>query len=48
VKAPLESPPGKPPLYRVRLGPINSVAQFDELAARLARLGFADARLAID
>jgi rare lipoprotein A len=33
-------------LYRVRLGPVHSVAQFDELAARLATLGFPDARLA--
>jgi rare lipoprotein A len=33
-------------LYRVRLGPVHSVAEFDELAARLAALGFADARLA--
>jgi rare lipoprotein A len=35
-------------LYRVRLGPIESVAQFDELTARLAALGIADARLAIE
>jgi rare lipoprotein A len=35
-------------LYRVRLGPIDSVAQFDELTARLAALGVADARLAIE
>ena len=35
-------------LYRVRLGPVESVAQFDELAARLAALGIADARLAIE
>jgi rare lipoprotein A len=35
-------------LYRVRLGPITSVAQFDELAARLSALGIADARLAPD
>jgi rare lipoprotein A len=33
-------------LYRVRLGPVHSVAEFDELAARLAALGFPDARLA--
>ena len=37
-----------PPLYRVRLGPVGSVAQFDELAARLAALGIADARLALE
>ena len=39
---------GKAPLYRVRLGPVNSVAEFDRLALRLAALGFADARLAMD
>jgi len=42
-------PPGhSPPLYRVRLGPIGSVTEFDELAARLAALGVSDARLAVD
>jgi rare lipoprotein A len=35
-------------LYRVRVGPVTSVAQFDELAARLNALGIADARLAPD
>ena len=35
-------------LYRVRLGPVESVAQFDQLTARLAALGIADARLAIE
>jgi len=35
-------------LYRVRLGPIDSVAQFDELSARLTALGIADARLALE
>ncbi len=35
-------------LYRVRVGPVTSVAAFDQLAARLAPLGFKDARLAID
>jgi rare lipoprotein A len=39
---------GKSRLYRVRLGPVASVAQFDTLAARLATLGIRDARLAID
>jgi len=39
---------GRQPLYRVRLGPVASVAQFDELSARLATLGIADARLALD
>lgn len=41
-------PPSGAHLYRVRLGPVESVAQFDELAARLAALGIADARLAIE
>ena len=35
-------------LYRVRLGPIDSVAQFDELSARLSALGISDARLALE
>jgi rare lipoprotein A len=35
-------------LYRVRLGPVESVAQFDELTARLNALGIPDARLAIE
>lgn len=35
-------------LFRVRVGPVASVAQFDELAGRLAALGIADARLAPD
>jgi len=35
-------------LYRVRVGPVKDVAQFDELATRLAALGFAGARLAMD
>ena len=35
-------------LYRVRVGPITSVAQFDELSARLNSLGISDARLAPD
>jgi rare lipoprotein A len=39
---------GTRPLYRVRLGPVASVAQFDELSARLGALGIADARLALD
>jgi rare lipoprotein A len=36
------------PLYRVRLGPISSVPEFDQLAAKLKALGFPDARLAAD
>ena len=38
----------KPQLYRVRVGPISDVAAFDQLSARLAVLGFAGARLALD
>ena len=45
VASPLTS---KTHLYRVRVGPVGSVAQFDELTARLATLGIADARLAIE
>jgi len=41
-------PDGKAPLYRVRLGPISSVAEFDQLAAKLTSLGIRDARLATD
>jgi peptidoglycan lytic transglycosylase len=44
----LSPPDGQPQLYRVRLGPISSVPQFDELAAKLKALGFPDARLAND
>jgi rare lipoprotein A len=44
----LAPPDGSAHLYRVRLGPISSVAEFDRLASRLATLGFADARLASD
>jgi rare lipoprotein A len=39
---------GKSRLFRVRLGPVNSVAEFDQLAAQLAALGVPDARLASD
>jgi len=35
-------------LYRVRVGPVTSVSAFDQLAARLASIGFANARLAND
>ena len=38
----------KQPLYKVRVGPISDVSAFDELAAKLAALGFAGARLAMD
>ena len=45
VASPLQ---GSSHLYRVRLGPVGSVAEFDALAARLAALGITDARLALD
>lgn len=35
-------------LFRVRVGPVGSVAQFDELASRLAALGITNAHLAPD
>jgi rare lipoprotein A len=35
-------------LYRVRVGPIPSVGEFDRVVARLRSLGLADARLAAD
>jgi rare lipoprotein A len=35
-------------LYRVRIGPIPTVTQFDEVVAQLRTLGIADARLATD
>jgi len=38
----------KPLLYKVRVGPIRDVAEFDRLAAKLATLGFSGARLAMD
>ena len=45
IASPLQS---KSHLYRVRIGPVGSVAEFDQLASRLAALGIADARLALD
>jgi rare lipoprotein A len=45
VLAPLA---GQTRLYRVRLGPVGSVAEYDELAARLAALGITDTRLALE
>jgi rare lipoprotein A len=35
-------------LFRVRLGPVDSVTQFDEFTARLIALGITDARLAVE
>ena len=43
----LPPPPGSH-LFRVRVGPVASVLDFDTLAARLATLGVPDARLAND
>jgi rare lipoprotein A len=37
-----------PALYRVRIGPIETVEQYDALAARLAELGIEDAHLVSD
>jgi rare lipoprotein A len=37
-----------PKLFRVRAGPVGSTAEFDNLAARLAKLGISDVRLATD
>ena len=39
---------GKAKLYRVRVGPVASVAEFDRIAARLNSLGIPDVRLAND
>jgi rare lipoprotein A len=39
---------GRSALYRVRLGPVTSVADYDQLATRLTALGIPDARLASD
>jgi len=36
------------PMYRVRIGPIPTVPEFDRVIARLKSLGIADARLALD
>ena len=41
-------PPEGSQLYRVRIGPLGSVAAYDALAARLAALGIPDARLVTD
>jgi rare lipoprotein A len=38
----------KSQLYRVRVGPISDVAKFDQLSAKLAKLGFPGARLAME
>ncbi len=41
-------PEGKAQLYRVRVGPVGSVAEFDALASQLTGLGIADPRLVTD
>lgn len=43
-----DPPDGKPRMFRVRAGPVSSPADFDRLAAKMARLGISDARLAMD
>jgi peptidoglycan lytic transglycosylase len=44
----LDSTATGPLLHRVRVGPVASVEDFDRLAARLANLGYPEARLAND
>ena len=45
----VQNPPdGKSRLFRVRVGPVASSADFDRLAAKLAKLGISDVRLAMD
>jgi rare lipoprotein A len=45
----VQSPPdGAARMFRVRIGPVGSAAEFDALAARLAGLGVTDVRLATD
>ncbi|HTW38341.1 MAG TPA: septal ring lytic transglycosylase RlpA family protein [Steroidobacteraceae bacterium] len=40
--------PEKSRLYRVRLGPVGGVAEYDDLVARLERFGIPDPRLTLD
>jgi cell division protein FtsN len=35
-------------MYRVRIGPVPSVAEFDRIVAALERVGVSDAHLALD
>jgi rare lipoprotein A len=44
----LNPPDGKSRLFRVRAGPVANTADFDRLAAKLAKLGISDVRLAMD
>jgi len=46
VRTPADGSRGR--LFRVRVGPVNSVSGFDQLVSKLASIGFADARLAND
>jgi rare lipoprotein A len=39
---------GKQPMFRVRLGPIKSVAEADKLLARVSASGYPDARVIVD
>ena len=39
---------GQPKMFRVRVGPVSSTAEFDRLAARLNKLGVSEVRLATD
>ncbi|HTT02660.1 MAG TPA: septal ring lytic transglycosylase RlpA family protein [Steroidobacteraceae bacterium] len=48
TNAVLLSRPEHARLYRVRVGPVASVAQYDALTARLAKIGIVNARLALD
>jgi len=40
--------PEKSRLYRVRIGPVATVPEYDQLIARLEKFGIRDARLALD
>jgi peptidoglycan lytic transglycosylase len=42
------APDAQPKMYRVRVGPVSSTAEFDRTAARLAKLGITEVRLATD
>ena len=38
----LEDPAASPPLYRVRIGPVVDVEQYDRLVVELEKLGITD------
>ncbi|HVY81524.1 MAG TPA: septal ring lytic transglycosylase RlpA family protein [Steroidobacteraceae bacterium] len=44
----LSPPDGKSRLFRVRVGPVADTADFDRVAAQLAKIGISDVRLALD